>query len=160
MFALRQTAGVVGAWRTGCRAVSARCLATAAKQEDVLSATNKDIARTSSKDLFAVVHIAGKQHKVGFNDTIVVNKMPIELGSEITFNKVLLAGSKNFSLVGTPLLDPSLVTVKARVVEHTETKPTIVYKKKRRKGYERWREIPQPITVLRVTSLNASPNLQ
>lgn len=150
-----------------CHAV-ARVFSTAAKSgvstglhsdPSVLKLANESCTKAHDEDLFAVVHVAGKQHKVSLRDTLITTRLPVEIGTEVTFNKVLLAGSKSFSLIGTPLLDPKIVTVKARLVEHTDTKPMIVFKKKRRKNYRRWNEETEPISVLRICQLSTRPIL-
>eukprot|EP00124_Ichthyophonus_hoferi_P000923 Ihof_evm8s40 gene=Ihof_evmTU8s40 len=126
---------------------------------NVLESTNHNITQTPKKNLFAIVHIGGSQHKVGFNDILITHKLMVNLGVEIQFNKILMAGSPNFTIIGLPLLDIKSVIVKGRVVEHTETKPLIIYKKKRRKGYQRWRENTYPITAIRITSIDTVTSL-
>ncbi|XP_065843222.1 large ribosomal subunit protein bL21-like [Oscarella lobularis] len=107
---------------------------------------------------FAVVHLAGRQHKITEDDTVAVNKLDVETGAKIRLEKVLLAGTSDLTLIGTPLLSKSLVQVEATVVEQTKSERMLVFKKKRRKNYKRKRGYRQDITVLRINRINLPDN--
>lgn len=109
---------------------------------------------------FAVVQISGRQFKITPNDLIVVNQIPADVGDEIYLEKVLLAGSEDVTLIGTPLLSAELIRIKATVTEHTKTAKVIVFKKKRRKNYKRKHGHRQPVSVLRINSININAQSQ
>ncbi|KAL5475734.1 hypothetical protein EMCRGX_G025584 [Ephydatia muelleri] len=125
-----------------------------------LQEVNGEIDKVPANKVFAVVHIGGRQFKITANDLIVINRIKADIGEKIVLNKVLLSGSENFSLVGTPLLSQEHVKVLATIVEHNKTAKVMVFKKKRRKMYKRTRGHRQDITVLRINDIELSPTLQ
>ncbi|XP_015780787.1 PREDICTED: 39S ribosomal protein L21, mitochondrial-like [Acropora digitifera] len=112
-----------------------------------------------SGQIFAVIHIGGRQFKVTINDTIVINRIDADTGERIRIEKVLMIGGENFSVIGTPLLVRDLSKIEATVVEKTKSPKVIVFKKKRRKGYKRTHGHRQDITVLRINSIHLQPSL-
>jgi len=112
-----------------------------------------------SGQIFAVIHIGGRQFKVTINDTIVINRIDADTGERIRIEKVLMIGGENFSVIGTPLLVRDLSKIEATVMEKTKSPKVIVFKKKRRKGYKRTQGHRQDITVLRINSIHLQPSL-
>lgn len=107
------------------------------------------------KKVFAVVHLAGKQFKVANNDIIMTNnKIEAKCGDMIRLEKVLAVGGRTFTLVGKPLLKRDLVNVEAMVMEKTKGEKKIAFKKKRRKGYKRWKGHRQDLSVLKIKSID------
>ncbi len=78
--------------------------------------------------MYAIVEIAGQQFKVTKGQQIFVNRLHEEEGSKVSFDKVLLIGNEGSTKVGAP-------TVAGANVEATNK--IIVFKKKRRKGYQK-----------------------
>merc|ERR1711865_831138 len=110
-------------------------------------------APIKSVDSFVVVKIGGKQHKVSADDVLMTDKLDAEVGSELVFTDVLLAGrSDGTTLIGRPTLEGASVSV--TVQEQTEAAKVHVFKKKRRKNYRRWNGHKQQITLLNVDSVN------
>lgn len=70
----------------------------------------------------------------------------------MTYDKVMLIGAKDFTVLGRPYL--STVTVKAVVEEKPSSRKTIVLKKKRRKQYRRNMGFSTEMTVLRITKID------
>ena len=66
---------------------------------------NKSALSDRSSRKFAVVHLAGSQFKVTTEDVIMV-RGPFypTIGDRIRLEKVLLAGAKDFTVVGKPML--------------------------------------------------------
>ncbi|KAM7536519.1 hypothetical protein Aperf_G00000082153 [Anoplocephala perfoliata] len=105
---------------------------------------------------FAVVHFAGKQFKVTNNDLISV-KAPLleaEPGEMIRFEKVLLAGNADFSLVGRPLLPRNNVLVTAMVVEKTLEHPSLWYQFHRRRRHRVMRVFQDNTVTLRIVNVS------
>ena len=87
---------------------------------------------------------------------VVVNKLQADVGDKIKLEKVLVVGSSQFTVIGTPLLkcgganalmlvtarSNKAVEVQATVIEQLKSKKIQVFKKKRRKGYNRRRGLP------------------
>ena len=85
--------------------------------------------------MYAIVNILGKQFKAEEGKKASVPKLAGEIGDEIIFDKILLIQNGDSTLVGNPIL--SGASVSAHLVEHKRSKKILVYKKKRRKGYQR-----------------------
>ena len=84
--------------------------------------------------MYAIVEIAGQQFKVTNGQEIYVNRLQGEEGSKVSFDKVLLIDNEGAVKVGTPTIEGACV--EATIKEHLKGKKVIVFKKKRRKGYQ------------------------
>ena len=85
--------------------------------------------------MYAIVEIAGHQYKVQKDQQIFVNRLQNEEGTEVEFNHVLLTDDNGSITVGAPAVEGVKVT--ARVVNHLKGDKVIIFKKKRRKGYQK-----------------------
>ena len=85
--------------------------------------------------MFAVVDILGQQFKVTENKKYYVPRLKDDTDAEVTFDKVLLYGNDDKTMVGNPYVDG--MTVTARVINHLKDDKVIVFKKKRRTGYQK-----------------------
>jgi large subunit ribosomal protein L21 len=103
--------------------------------------------------MYAVVETGGKQYKVKSGDTVRVERLDGDIGSEITLDKVLLAGEGDKVKTGAPYVDGASVT--AKIVEQHRTRKVIVFKYKRRKGYRVKRGHRQHYTALRIGDIKA-----
>jgi large subunit ribosomal protein L21 len=106
---------------------------------------------------FAIIHVSGHQYKVTKGDLIMVEKLEVEVGKEIFLTKVLLVGTQDSTQIGTPLVSEAKVL--AVVEEQTLADKVIIFKKKRRKNYQRHRGHRQPYTRLRIKGIYFDPNL-
>lgn len=103
-------------------------------------------------EMFAVVNISGTQHKVMKDDLVLSNYLAgYDINDQIVFEGVLMVGTKDFTMVGRPLVTSAKVY--ATVEEQTETDKTIVFKKKRRKTYQKSIQFAHMITVLRINEI-------
>ncbi|EDV97235.1 39S ribosomal protein L21, mitochondrial [Drosophila grimshawi] len=122
--------------------------------QTVCERINQQVAKSEQGRLFAVVHLCGKQFKVTPGDIILVEGYwPPTTGDEISLDKVLLAGARDFTLIGRPMLDAGLVMVKATIIEKTLTHTKTHFKKKRRKQYMRINFQRSPNTMIRINSI-------
>lgn len=85
--------------------------------------------------MYAIVDIAGQQMKVEENQKVIVNRLEAAEGDELTFEKVLLKDNNGKVEIGTPVLEGAKVT--AKVLDHLRGDKVIIFKKKRRKGYQK-----------------------
>ena len=85
--------------------------------------------------MYAIINISGKQYKVTSGTRTRVPKQSGETGTRLTFNKVLLINDGETTEIGNPILQGASVT--GTILEHGRDKKILVYKKKRRKGYQR-----------------------
>jgi len=102
--------------------------------------------------MFAVIKTGGKQYKVAKDDVIRVEKLDGAQGASVELRDVLMLGEADKVTVGTPKVDGAVVT--AEVVAQTRGAKIIVFKKKRRQGYQRTHGHRQDLTVLRVTDIS------
>jgi large subunit ribosomal protein L21 len=102
--------------------------------------------------MYAVVNTGGKQYKVQKGQTLRIEKIPGEVGSQVTFDKVLMVADGENVRVGQPLLDKAAVL--ASIVEQDKAKKIIVFKYKRRKRYRRKQGHRQPYTAIRIDGID------
>ena len=101
--------------------------------------------------MYAIVDIAGQQFKVEAGQSIYVHRLQEEAGASVSFDKVLLTDNDGAVQVGTPYV--SGVAVKATVLEHVKGNKVIVFKKKRRKGYQKKNGHRQCLTQIKIESI-------
>ena len=85
--------------------------------------------------MYAIVEIAGQQFKVTRGTKVYVNRLEASEGSKVEFDKVLLIDTDGKVQIGTPSVDGAKVA--ATVLAHLKGDKVIVFKKKRRKGYQK-----------------------
>ena len=85
--------------------------------------------------MYAIVEIAGQQFKVQKNDEIFVHRMDVEPGTKVEFIEVLLVDNNGKVNVGMLHIEDSKVS--GKVLEHARGDKVIVFKKKRRKGFQK-----------------------
>lgn len=101
--------------------------------------------------MYAVVEVGGHQYKVRENEVLYVNRLPGAEGT-ITLDKVLLVSDdKGKVKVGTPTVNGAKVT--AKVADHLKADKVIIFKKKRRKGYQKKNGFRQSITRLEIQKI-------
>ncbi len=83
--------------------------------------------------MYAIVEIAGQQFKVKKDQKVFVHRLQEEVGSNVSFDKVLLVDDGNVTL-GAPVIEGAAVN--AKILNHLKGDKVIVFKKKRRKGYK------------------------
>ena len=104
--------------------------------------------------MFAVIKTGGKQYKVAENDVILVEKLEVEAGQDVTFDQVLMVGQDANLKVGAPLVQGASVV--AKVLDQAQADKVLIFKKNRRHNYRRKRGHRQLQTVLRITGIKAA----
>ncbi|TYT76322.1 50S ribosomal protein L21 [Desulfobotulus mexicanus] len=102
---------------------------------------------------YAVVATGGKQYKVVEGETLRVEKIAGEVGTEVVLDSVLLARIEDALKIGQPILEGA--AVHATIVEQDKAKKVLVFKYKRRKRYRRMQGHRQPYTSLRINRIEA-----
>ena len=111
--------------------------------------TKIEITKELLYNSFAVISLNGRQYKIKQDDVITVIQMKeFEIGDLLKIDQINLIGNKYFTILGRPICDNS--TVYLRVEEQSYTQKVLVFKKKRRKGYQRTMGYRQGVTRLRV----------
>lgn len=103
--------------------------------------------------MYAIINISGKQFKVVSGARTRVPKQDGETGTRLTFDKVLLINDGENTEIGDPILKGASVT--GTIVEHRRDKKILVYKKKRRKGYQRKNGHRQWFTEIEFNAIKA-----
>ena len=80
---------------------------------------------------YAIVEISGRQFWIEKGKYYDFNRIPTELGKQITFNRVLLLNNEGDVLIGKPYLES--IKIKGKILEHLRGKKTIVYKMRPKK---------------------------
>ncbi|MBF6609760.1 MAG: 50S ribosomal protein L21 [Chryseobacterium sp.] len=105
--------------------------------------------------MFAIVEIAGLQYKVEQDQKLFVNRLKGDKGSKVSFDKVLLTVNGS-TTVGAPAV--SGITVDAEILDHIKADKVIVFKKKRRKGYEKKNGHRQSLSQIVITGITGFDN--
>jgi large subunit ribosomal protein L21 len=103
--------------------------------------------------MYAIVEIAGQQFKVAKDQKVYVHRLQEEEGKKVSFHNVLLLEDGKNVTVGAPAIDGA--AVEAKVVKHLKGDKVIVFKKKRRKGYQKKNGHRQFLTELRIEEIIA-----
>ena len=106
--------------------------------------------------MYAVIRTGGKQIRVAEGDTIEIERVSKETlgkGDELSLNEVLAVGREDGLHLGKPLVDGA--SVSAVVVREKRGKKLLVYKKKRRKGFQRTHGHRQNLVEVRIQAINA-----
>ncbi|MBL7544667.1 MAG: 50S ribosomal protein L21 [Bdellovibrionaceae bacterium] len=102
--------------------------------------------------MYAVIKTGGKQYTVKPGDVVQVEKLEQNLGSEFEINEVLIFGGDT-TVVGQPLVKGAKVTVV--VTKQGRDRKVIVFKKKRRHSFRKFKNHKQPFTELFVKSITS-----
>ena len=101
--------------------------------------------------MYAVVETGSKQYRVAAGDTLEVERLEVEAGNPVTFDRVLLVNNEGKLSVGAPTVANAAVL--ADVVEHTRGVKKIAFKMKRRKGYHKTIGHRQELTVVKIKEI-------
>ena len=100
--------------------------------------------------MYAIIKTGGKQYRVALGDEFKVEKLDVEVGTEVEFDQVLAVGGETLQ-VGNPYVEG--VTVQAEVVEQGKNDKVIIYKYKAKKDYRRKNGHRQPYTLVKITGI-------
>jgi len=101
--------------------------------------------------MYAIVEIAGQQFKIEKDRKVYVQRLQAEEGSQVKFDRVLLIDNDGSVKVGTPTVDGASVT--ATVLKHLKGDKVLVFKKKRRKGYQKLNGHRQFLTSIKIDDI-------
>ena len=100
--------------------------------------------------MYAVIESGSKQYRVAEGDVINVEKLPVEVGETVEFDRILMVSSDSGPSIGTPTVDGATVT--ATVTHHGRGKKIIVYKHK--KNYHKKQGHRQDYTSLKIEKIS------
>ena len=102
--------------------------------------------------MYAIVDIAGQQFKVEKDQKLFVHRLEVEEGKKVSFDKVLLIDTGNKVSVGDPVVKGA--SVDAKVISHMKGDKVLVFKKKRRKGYQKLNGHRQYLTQIQIEAIS------
>ena len=101
--------------------------------------------------MYAVVNSGGKQYKVQQGQVLRVEKIPGDVGSPVTFERILMFSDGDNVSIGQPALED--VAVEGHIVEQGKAKKIIVFKYKKRKRYRRKKGHRQEFTAVMIDDI-------
>lgn len=101
--------------------------------------------------MYAVIETGGKQYRVEKGDVLRVEKLDVEAGDKVVFDKVFLVADGEDVKIGSPFVEGA--KVEAKVVEHAKGKKIIVYKYKAKKNYRKKQGHRQPYTEVEIAEI-------
>lgn len=101
--------------------------------------------------MYAIVNILGQQYKVQGGQKLKVHRLEAEAGKHVELDQVLLVSNGSTVSVGTPTVEGARVA--AKVLAHSKGDTVLVFKKKRRKGYQKMNGHRQAITELWIEAI-------
>ena len=103
--------------------------------------------------MYALINLSGKQIKIEEGIEVKVPFQNEKVGSKIKIENILFFDDGKKQQVGNPFIKS--LSFEAKIVSHNEEKKVLVYKKKRRKGYEKKRGHKQKFSMIKVDQLGA-----
>ena len=103
--------------------------------------------------MYAVLETGSKQYRVVAGDKLEIERLEVEAGKPVTFDRVLLVNNDGKVTIGSPTVTGA--TVAADVVAHKRGEHKLTFKLKRRKGYRKAIGHRQELTVVKITAINA-----
>ena len=101
--------------------------------------------------MYAVIKTGGKQYRVAAGETLKVEQLAKDVGSEIILDNVLFCADGDNISIGSPLITGA--TVKATVVSHGRGDKIRIFKLRRRKHYQKHQGHRQNYTELRIDGI-------
>jgi len=101
--------------------------------------------------MYAIVEIAGQQFKVNKDQKIFVHRQEGEVGDKLTFDRIYLFENGDDIKIGMPVVDGA--SIHASIVSHVRGDKVLVFKKKRRKGYQKMNGHRQDFTQLLIEDI-------
>ncbi|MFC1799353.1 50S ribosomal protein L21 [Candidatus Eisenbacteria bacterium] len=101
--------------------------------------------------MYAVVDLGGRQIRVSPDEHVRIPRMDAEVGSSVTFDRILAVRTNGDFAVGSPTVEGAKVV--GEVIAHGKADKILVFKMKRRKFYRRKRGHRQPFTEVKISEI-------
>lgn len=101
--------------------------------------------------MYAIIESGGKQYRVAEGDVIRCDLVSGEIGSEVTFDRVVLVGSDDDVKVGSPTLDGA--SVSGTVLRQGRDKKILVFRYKPKKRVRKLNGHRQPFAEVKITKI-------
>ena len=103
--------------------------------------------------MYAVFETGGKQYKASVGDVLFVEKLNVEAGETVKFDKVLLVSDNGEIKAGTPYVDGAVV--EAKLEKNGKGKKIRIFKYNPKKGYRKRQGHRQPYTKVQIGAIKA-----
>jgi large subunit ribosomal protein L21 len=103
--------------------------------------------------MYAVIKTGGKQYRVSTGETLKIETVAGDVGSEIVLDKVLMVADGDKLNVGKPLVNGA--SVQATIVSHGRADKVKIFKMRRRKHYQKHQGHRQNYTEIRIDGISA-----
>jgi len=103
--------------------------------------------------MYAVIKTGGKQYKVAAGEKLKIERIPAEIGSEITLDQVLAVGEGASLKLGDPLVNGAAVM--ATVISQGRHDKVTIFKMRRRKHYQKHQGHRQNFTEILINTIKA-----
>jgi large subunit ribosomal protein L21 len=103
--------------------------------------------------MYAVVTTGGKQYRVEAGSELIVERLAVEPGAAVTFDRVLLVGDGDAVTVGTPTVDGA--SVSGTVIGEQLGPKLVIFKFKQKVKYRRTNGHRQHLTRVRIDEISA-----
>ncbi|KAJ3772551.1 ribosomal protein L21-like protein [Lentinula raphanica] len=128
--------------KTFCRSIHAAAPDTTASALDLIR---------SQPSQYVVASVVGTKYVLAPRDILTIPRLrDVKVGDVLALDEIHELGSREYTLRGNPTIPPTKVKVEATVVEHTKGAMEFIFKKKRRKGYQKTKKHKQTYTRLRI----------
>jgi large subunit ribosomal protein L21 len=101
--------------------------------------------------MYAIIESGGKQYRVAEGDVIRCDLVASEVGSDVTFDRVILAGTEEAVKVGAPTLDGA--SVSGTVLRQAKDKKIMVFRYKPKKRVRKLNGHRQPFAEVKITKI-------
>ena len=101
--------------------------------------------------MYAVLETGSKQYRVAAGDKLEIERLEVEAGKPVTFDRVLLVNKDGKVSVGAPTVTGATVT--ADVLSHIRGEKKLTFKMKRRKGYHKTIGHRQELTIVKIKEI-------
>ena len=103
--------------------------------------------------MYAVIKSGGKQYRVAEGETVRVEKLGLDAGSEVEFKEVLLVKTDDSTAhIGRPHVEGA--AVRGTVQESGQGKKVLVFKYKKKKQYRRTHGHRQHYSAVRIDKIH------
>jgi large subunit ribosomal protein L21 len=103
--------------------------------------------------VYAIIETGGKQYKVNEGDILYIEKLDVNEGDTVTFDKVYAVMTDDKFVAGTPTVAGA--TVSAKVVKNGKAKKIYVFKYKSKKNEKKKMGHRQPYTKVQIEKITA-----
>lgn len=102
--------------------------------------------------MYAVIETGGKQYRVSAGDKLRIERLQVEEGANVSFDKVLMIAKDDAPVVGAPYVEGATVT--GKVLENGKDDKVIVFKYRRKKNYRKFRSHRQQYSFVQIEGIN------